>query len=88
MGDIPPASPMQDTQVPGLYIAGDMSTAMKAVPLALCQGTLAGATASRALAMEDLHADDEVEADDAKDSATETMLGLGSSANIAQVKEL
>lgn len=88
MGDIPTASPMQDTQIPGLYIAGDMSTAMKAVPTALYQGTLAGVTASRALAMEDLHAETAVEADGGDGSVAEASLGLGASGNIAPAKEL
>lgn len=90
MGDIPPISPMQDTQVPGLYVAGDMSNAMKAVTTAIYQGTLAGVTASRALAMEDLRAEVDMKGGNDKDSIKQAELGLGASATIgsAQVKEL
>lgn len=90
MGDIPPTSPMQDTQVPGLYVAGDMSTAMKAVTTAIHHGTLAGVTASRALAMEDLRAEVDMRGGNNKDPIKQAELGLGASAAIgrAQVKEL
>lgn len=51
--EIKAVSPMQDTSVRGVYVAGDVSTMMKAASLAISLGTTAGAMVARELAVED-----------------------------------
>jgi pyruvate/2-oxoglutarate dehydrogenase complex dihydrolipoamide dehydrogenase (E3) component len=92
-GDIPAASFMQDTAVPGLYIAGDLSNQLKAVGAATYQGMLAGVAATRALAMEDLRAEvvqeGETEETDAVKEHQVELGALGASENgIVHQKEL
>lgn len=51
--EIKAVSPMQDTSVRGVFVAGDVSTMMKAAAMAISQGTAAGAMVARELAVED-----------------------------------
>jgi hypothetical protein len=51
--EIKAVSPMQDTSVRGVYVAGDVGTMMKAASVAIALGTTAGAMVARELAVED-----------------------------------
>lgn len=51
--EIKAISPMQDTSVRGVYVAGDVSTMMKAASIAISLGSAAGAMVARELAVED-----------------------------------
>lgn len=54
-GDMTDLSPVgESTQVPGLFVAGDMMTGLKAVSAATYNGCIAGVGATKSLAMEDM----------------------------------
>jgi hypothetical protein len=86
-GDITDLSPVgESTQVPGLFVAGDMMTGLKAVSAATYNGCLAGVGATKALAMEDMmRVREEVvrpsQGEDEGLEAKQAGLGLGASLN-------
>lgn len=86
-GDITGLGPVgESTQVPGLFVAGDMMTGLKAVSAATYNGCLAGVGATKALAMEDMmkFRDEDIGPSQGSESgleAKQARLGLGASLN-------
>ena len=86
-GDMTGLSPVgESTKVPGLFVAGDMPTGLKAVSVATYNGCVAGVGATKALAMEDMMSvrEEGLEpslGNDEKLDTKQAALGLGASLN-------